>query len=358
MPSHSLTTTGDILEVELSSDGQMAAYVRPALPYGSEIWLYDLETGETRLLAGQERLRTLAEGEGVLGVTPHHLSWVPGRSRLAFNARPVYEEIRDYIPDDLWLLEIPSLQIHNLLPGGQGGEFTFSPDGLNVAVARPERLDLYGASGESPRRDTIPGYHGVGLGTEDYYPQPFWSRDSRSLRLGLPAPVTAVNPNPQVNLVELPVQGVRPVKLGTIQALPPSVVFSPDLTRAAYLNWPDLTPRIKELGLADTTAPAFSSAIYTLGQNLEFLGWSADSQRFAFWLPASLSLRLGSLCAPPEELIPGQAGGALKWVDGERFLYTAGAARPWRLVLGRVGGEGIEIGPVEGVIDFEYAFVR
>lgn len=356
-----LTRDGGITQVELSSDGHLAAYLRPASLYGSEIWLYDVSAGQATLLADQQTLARAAGKPDALGVDPYHLAWVPGRSRLAFNARPVWETPQEYVPDDLWLVEIPSGQVHSLLPAGQGGEFTFSPDGLNVAIAREDGLDLYGASGESPRRSVLPGYHAVGMGSINYYPKPFWARDSQSLRLGLEASTTAENPNPEVNLWEIPVQGVRPVLRGTVNALPPSVSFSPDLSRAAYLDWQDLTPRIKVLGLADTSAPAFLSQVYQPGLDLEFLGWSPDSEHFAFYLPSVLGLRLGGLCSADRALgdTPARPG-AFKWVDSARFLYTGGLGGRPSLRLGQVDidASSQEIGPLDGIIDFEFALVE
>jgi Tol biopolymer transport system component len=287
---------------------------------------------------------------GDSGVRVHRFEWVPGTHVLAFNTR---EDLQiGLLPfDDLRLVDADTLEHTVLLERGEGGEFTYSPDGSQIAVVRSGTVGLVDADGGNPREGmtyTPPATRSEAQHTV----RPVWSADSRSLRVVVP-PADPLAQPPQLSSVWYVHVDGRPARLlGTIEADPlGSNAFSPDLRYVAYLAPPEgagQAPGEGDLLLTDLENEETVS--YARGVR-DVYGWSPDSQRFAFLSqaepPQALVGELGSDPVP----VHGDAEAAsidVRWLDSSRFLYTAITAQGRTLYLAEVGQPNILIAAVPG----------
>jgi dipeptidyl aminopeptidase/acylaminoacyl peptidase len=349
-----ISSSGDITEQRLSPDGQRIAYLRQVGEARVELWAVDGSGENPHLLVDSAAFAGMRPAMRTerrrAGIVPYGLAWLPGRHVLAFNTRPLFPEERDFVPDDLWLVNADNLYLSNLLPAGQGGAFSYSPDGRTIALLTPSRLDLVNADGSNRRPDVLPGYHSTGTGLEEVFPKPAWAPDSRSFKIALPAPENAQDPIPRVDLWELPLPGFIESLDRTIQGFPSSVVFSPDLLFSAYWRWSDPQAAGREIHLAGviqatatptgqatpevtpTPDPSAADYLYSAGPPLEFLGWSPDSRSFALWDSQAHRLYAGGICAVPTLLADGLPSlGLLYWQDAQTVLFVTGTEGAWQL---------------------------
>jgi dipeptidyl aminopeptidase/acylaminoacyl peptidase len=144
--------------------------------------------------------------------------------------------------NDLWRVDVTSGKVSPLLPNGQGGAFTISPDGKHIAVIHPGdfaaqtpgTISLIDSEGQN--RVKLLEYPFVNTGASiDFYPQPQWI-DSNRLVVAIPDPnlVYATTDLPPTALWELEISG-KATRLGEIRAdffgLP---TFSPDGQRILF----------------------------------------------------------------------------------------------------------------------------
>ncbi|HVN55715.1 MAG TPA: hypothetical protein VMT46_15380 [Anaerolineaceae bacterium] len=333
-----LTHSGGVISALLSSDGEWAAYESQISQNEVEIGAVRADGSARQVLVSAAQLRAMVSGPDVLAVQPYRLAWIPRRHSLAFNTRPVDAIPRLFAADDLWLADVGSFGARRLLGHGEGGEFVYSPDGRQIALLTPAGLSLVSSNGTQRRPIMIPGFLAVQLGNQYYFPRPVWAADSLSLRMGIPTVPDALGPHPLIDIWTIPVSGVYPGKLQTVEGFPPSLAFSPDLSKTALVRWPDLQSQDHALHLANVGGVGNTDQVYRVGKGLEFSSWSPDSIGFAYWLPEQGLLEYGQPCGAPVALssFPTQYG-QVQWLDSRRFLFFSGTRSAWVLRLGELG---------------------
>jgi hypothetical protein len=331
-----LTTADEVYGgIEISDDGMTVAFIR-----GVELWAIDSDgTGERRLASAADLSTMGTETKpGDQGTKLNRFAWVPGTHVVAFNTRQPISE-KTVLNHDLRLVDTDTLEQTVLLAPGQGGEFTYSPDGGQVAIVTPGDVSLIDADGGN-RRDSVLTYAPVEMySASDYYARPAWAADGDSLLVAIPPADPQVRPIQHTTIWRIPIDGGPAELVTTIDALPIEnvVSFSHDLNYVAYgevQQAEDSTPEQVEIWLkvvrlanGDWFAYPDVSALY---------GWAPDSRRFAFVAGRQTSqLQIGQWSAPtiPGSIDAGVPIQDVHWVDMSHYLFVA--RRNWE-----VGAEG------------------
>jgi len=353
-----LTGSGDLNFQTLSEDGQRVAFLRGLDDRQIELWVVDADGQNERRLVSAARFTAMIRKPNVEAVHPFGLRWVPRTHTLAFNSFPVYADPIDFVADDLWLAYADTGELRQLLPHGEGGEFVYSPDGKQIALLTPDRMDLINSDGRNRRPNTIPGYHAVGMGEFLFYPQPAWAADSRSLKVGVPVAEDVRDPHPLIEIWEVTLLGFEAQKLTTLEGLPPSLVYSPDRSRVAYWRWPDLEGDNPVLHLAQVDGVNREDAPYWRGPQTDFLSWAPDSQKFTFWEARRDRILLGGICQEPAPLADySSSTGMSRWVDSRQTLFVSGTDGAWVLRRVSIGQKSEPLVTLGDSSEFEFVLV-
>ena len=364
-----LTKDGGVVgDVRISDDGEIVAFTR-----GDGLWMVRSDgTEERQLVSAEEFVAMEAREPSEFDVVLNRFDWIPHAHILAFNTR-LRMEIGLVLNDDLHLVNADTLERTALLPPGEGGEFTYSPDGRQVAVVTRGSISLINADG-SDRREVLT-YTPVATHSEfAYYAKPVWAADSSSLRVAIPPADPLAEPSSPTSVWSIPADGTPASKIGNIatgQVKEP--LFSPNLRYVAHLVVaqpdPESTPMTSLLitsmdkGQAVTYYPQTDTGTQITLDSGETIthypeasliyGWAPDSLHFAFLtysseLPAQAQIgQLGkeavSLYSGADTVID------VRWVDADRYLFLAVGSRGWSILLGHLQFGGL-ITSVAGVV--------
>ncbi len=216
-----------------------------------------------------------------------------------------------------------------LLPG-EGGDFTASPSGDQVAIVRPDSLGFVNSDGTGERQEVLTFPQVITYSEFLYNPVPIWVEDQVLLAVPQQDPFFAEEPgtvwrvNGEVEVVARP-QG----DLYVLQRTRP--IISPDGSKLAMFR---PTGAQGEQALVILDLATGEDTVYDSGAT-QWYGWSPDSNGFAYTKETGLDLFLGALGAEPESL---GSGTGFRWVSDEEFLYFAGVPETWTLTLGSVSG--------------------
>jgi dipeptidyl aminopeptidase/acylaminoacyl peptidase len=351
--SRQLTTAGGAYALRLSDDGQLAAFSRQVGDFQAELWVVDLAGGGERRLVGVDAFNAIAEGvrdPNAMAVIPHQFEWVPGEHLLAFGATQVYAGPSDVLLHDLQIVNADNGERWTLLQPGEGGQFTYSPDGKQVAIVTPTDISLMNANAGNwrlalnyPQVTTYSVYR--------YYAQPVWAPDSSHLRVAIPPADPLAGPLDPTNLWYIPTDGGAAYQVGSVVAVPvfdTPVSFSPDLSKLIYLQEIGMpSENRRELRIA--SADGSGEWVYAEGVMLGFQGWGDDSLHFSFVTGEEQAMYLGRLDAPAKPLSADPYGVyELSWVDGAFYVYTKQVDEGFELHLGSPGGGDVLIDVVTG----------
>lgn len=307
-----------------------------------ELRVVSLDGSYDRLVAGPDNL----PGQNGLARLAENPTWAPDGNRLAFNT---YLECGLCpIDDDLWLADLKTGAVRQVLPNGQGGQPDFSPDGRSLLVSRNGQIDILDADGKNRR--TLFTFEPIQFIEGGFHPSPVWSNDGQSILLALP-PVDLTRPvteESQVTLWRVPLDG-QPQKLATLagadafalQGQDAAAHWSPDRSRFGFTN---LNRQVVIYDLLDGKANMYRQGV--------FLGWNPDGQRFlfdaqpearGFWREG---VSLGQLGSAPVLLLPADPMAAVttvRWLDADTFVYFARLGPPpdgdgFELRLAALGG--------------------
>ena len=362
-----LTKAGGVGGVRISDDGAIVAFTR-----GDGLWMVRSDgTGERQLISADDFAAMEPREPFEFEVVLNRFEWVPGTHILAFNTR-LRTDIGLALNDDLHLVDAETLERTVLLRPGEGGEFTYSPDGRQVAIVTAGNVSLASADG-SNRRDVFT-YTPVATYSEaQYYAQPVWAADSSALRVAIPPADPFVQPPQPASVWHIPTDGTPASLLGSIATgqMKPSVL-SPDLRYVAHLHLEQSEPELPIASLLITDLDSGEIITYYpeagTGAQISLdsgetvtrypkatlvYGWAPDSRHFAFLAHPDPDL-------PPQALI-GQLGGDaypmysdadavidVRWVGAGRYLFLAHGSRGWDILLGEVGGPIMAVAAVAG----------
>ncbi|MDQ4076139.1 MAG: hypothetical protein M3220_07815, partial [Chloroflexota bacterium] len=295
-----LTGSAGIMDLEAADDGEIIAFRR-----GDGLWAINRDgTNERELvsLAGQ-------------GSAVSSYGWVPGTHTLAFNTQRVSSGAGFFPNHDLHLVDANTLEITELLLAGEGGNFHYSPDGRQIAIVTPGRIDLIDSDGTNRRPGVLTFTPPITYGEAAHYARPLWARDGSALLVAVPPPDPFVSGD-STTIWRIPVDGSESTSEGTLQVAPFSgPALSPDMTRVVYLHSsnagaPPHELHVAQLGNEPTVYHPEATAI---------IGWAPDGEHFIFEAGndgTSNRLFLGRVGAEAVPLFDtGEMVIDLRWVD-------------------------------------------
>ncbi len=310
-----------------------------------ELWVMDVDEGDWRLVVKPE---DLPKGEDGLFRMPAGVTWLSDSRTIAFYTYPECEY--GCLPSgDLWLADVETGAITQILSEGEGGLFAFSPDGTRVVVTTPTSVTMMNADGSNRR--LLVAFDPFLLETVDvYYPVPVWAPDSTYALIAIASRVEGAEGAAwylsDVDLWRLPLEGDATL-LGTLSGAFPfpskfDALWSPDRTHTAYIRHTNPSRETGELiiGREDGSDPI----VYASGKDVGFLGWAPDSRHFLFI--GQGEIHLGQIGAPPVSLgLPAYRSideyfRALSfyWLDGETFVYIVEVGDMFEIRVAQVNG--------------------
>jgi hypothetical protein len=370
-----LLDSGDVSQLWLSGDGNRLAFLRqqsyqpvtfwwPSSPFS--LWVMARDGRDPRQLLNEADLLALVGEDETALVLPSNLTWTPSSDSLVFNPYRIHagDDLgSNFYLDELWVVDAVTGEM-SWLPGGEGGDFTVSPDGLYLTISDATTVRLLSADGRV-RYDNVLTYPYISLGHYVYTARPVWSPDSAYFMAALPSE------NPFADEATLTIWRVLVAdgaaeELATLRGFPlpislnaGSAIFSPDLSQIAYYRSTAALSNNRDLFIADVSGAW--EVRYDRAFHLYFLGWSPDNRHFNYavagrregeWL-----LRNGRLCEAPQPFDGPRiaVNTAVTWIDGRHFLYLSDARSQTHpdLILGHIDGSHRVIAPVSGLHPYQ-----
>ncbi len=322
-----LTEDGRSFDPSLSPDGRRLLFRRPR-GNGAfyDLGVLDLATGEQRQLDLSVLPATDVDGTD-LPHRPFQPVWEPAGRAILFNTAVDYSAVGPgglVSWDDLWSADAQTGQVRNLFPGeSPPASFSLSPDGRQVLISRPTRIELRSLDGGAGR--TLLEFPAVATYSEySWLPEPHWLPDGRYAHVAIgPEEPTE---SQEYALWRLDTQEGTSERMGTVQGSvfawsPNGKSWSPDGSRLAYVThlgdgWQVMVSAADGGNAQEVSRLENSAGVH---------GWSPDGRVFLFlsqgllyWVDAGPALRvriLTEISVSPVEPI---------WRDRDLYMGVEG----------------------------------
>lgn len=344
-----LTNTGDVTKAVLSSDGEWIVYTRTTTD-GVDIsmWAIRFDGSDQKLLANHADFMAMAVNPEVIDVyeivtiSPNMLDFIPGTHTIAFNTYPRFNAPGLLLNNDLWFINLDTNEIRSFLSPGQAGNFYFSPDGTQMALVTPDRIDLLNTDG-SNRRIGVLTYPFVYTYSEyAYHANPIWSQDSSYLRVSIPPQDPLGDASAPVNIYHLPIDGSPATLLASLVVAPLENAFlAPDLNHYAFKE--QLGEPVENLfSLKFSNLSGGTPIEFTTG-SLGFGAWAPDSSHFYFinWNPREIFI--GQVGAPGVIALDVNTVMNFSWITSDQFVFIYQSGTNYQLRLGSLSTPSVEI---------------
>ena len=336
-PARQLTASQASGSPSFSPDGRWVLFRRELPPGEANLPRYELAVigvdggGERRVvdpddLPGEMGAPIDSDTDVLLDRLPLQIAWLPDSHTIAFNT--IIEGGYGLTTnDDLWLVDLESGTLTQLLRDGEGGAFAFSPDGSHLVVSTSSRVTMMDADGSNPR--VMVTFEFVNTASEyAYQPMPVWAPAGSHALVAISSPQPFGPEVASGNIWRLPVDGDATL----LATLPGQFLFntmngdlwSPDRTRIAYtVPIGEANSNTHDLIIADVDGD--DPIVYASGE-LEFLSWAPRGDRFAFRYNQPSEVYLGRVGLPPAQLLAPLEGieriASLRWADEETLVYV------------------------------------
>ena len=325
--------SGGVIRPIIAPDGEWITFVRGPGGDPRTLWITDTPGANERQLVD---VRALPGTDGSRRL--NQIVWSGVSDVIYFNT--MTGEGMDTRPaDDLWRVDVLTGTGERLLPDGEGGQITLSPDGQTLALAAageytqpgepprtPGRIALYTVAAHEKR--ILFEFPAVATASQTrWYPTPRWLPDSTGLRVAIPPPdlVYGGEQAIQTALWWFPTADAA-AQTGAVDAdffgLP---VFSPDGEWIAYLQRrtsPDQTTlMLMVAGLRGDDATTYAEG--TIG-SLTPPEWIPDQAQFLYGNGDPGMMWLGGPGADPIRFPTGDAlVNRVIWADANTFVFAA-----------------------------------
>ncbi len=319
----------NVERVRISDDGQMIAYLARNESGFYELFAASADGAEARLLVSQDYLESLR----------------PRGTIVDFDFAPASHTLY-FVTDQYDLRRVSAADAApvSIFVAGEGGFFSFSPDGQWMVLYHPNELVLAHPDGAEAR--VVFQY------PEDFSytmvgPEIIWKGDSSGFNF-----VSAIGPQDSADNMAIwfmPVAGAPARQM--VYTGPYGASLSPDGQSVVYLDFKQEPIDVHVVTADGKDAPYGSFA------NVSFMGWAPDSQHFLLNLSPDQRLKEPFLCAAGEEpakLTDTDDAFPIDWIDAQRALF---ASHGQALRIQRLGAPSIL---VDGDASswFDYATIK
>ncbi len=311
--SRQLTAAGNVEQVRISDDGQSVAYLGQNSSGIYELAAVNADGTGQRTLVGHDYLNTIQPAGNIVS-----FDFAPASHTLYF--------VTDQY--DLHRVNAADGAPAPIFGAGQGGFFSFSPDGQWMTLYHPNELTLAHIDGTGPRvvfqypedfRYTMTG------------PEIIWKPDSSGFNLASASGPQGSPDNMTVWFI--PVAG-EPAKQMSYTG-PYGANLSPDGQSVVFLDYQREPVEVHVIN-ADG-----KDTLYGSYANVDFMGWAPDSQHFLLNLSQDQRLKAPFLCAVGElaaQLTDADDALPVDWIDAGQVLF---ASHGKALRLQRLGAPSI-----------------
>jgi len=349
--TRTIISTGDVLSVTTSDDGQRIAFTRRSwvgdVLDGYEqfaLWAMNHDGGNPRELISAQDLRRRINPSERDSSNFYQLSWVPQSHQLIFSGTKYVvqaEGLSHAIPQGAYLVDTDKGSVTVLAEAAESLRFLPSPDGKQIALLSLGDVGFINVDGSNRRQDVLT-YAEVGL-PGPLFATGVWTLDSRGFVM-----TGSFEEDPRLNvnftIWRIPMDGSSPEALVTVTGShPSSVTFSPDGKSASFLQTTDQQPpEIVGWFITPLIPEAGPLALPYDGKETSYanLHWSPADDAFAikdrdlFQLCPNAT-QDSQVCGEPIHL-GSRIITALQWVDTSRFLFVGN--EPNTLSLGKLDG--------------------
>jgi hypothetical protein len=318
-----LLASGEVVRPYIAPDGKQVAFTRGQGGLPETLWVTDVDGQAVRELAVLEN-----PADDIGTVVIGQVDWLD-ESTLYFNTAHL-GSLGPERQDDLWHINIEMSEVTMLLPAGEGGAFSLSPDRQHLALIQP---GLYGETqGHIRLMDTQTNglqaglsFDAVSTGAEyRFYPEVFWEADNRAIRVAIPDKdlIYAEETSPPTALWRVPVEG-SPEQIGSVEAsffgLPR---WSDDGANMVYLTRKG-SPASNQFDLMSAGSSGENAVLYDTGAAGSFgmPTWIPDATQFIYPQGKPNQYWLGSPDTPPRPLAERLVNP--QFVDSTRIVYAA-----------------------------------
>jgi streptogramin lyase len=365
--SRTVFDSGDVIRVELSEGGELAAFLRRSYFAAgdfdrheqSALWVVELDGENPRELVSAEELRQQLNAAETDSTNIPQMEWIPGTHRLLYSGWRYFvvaEGESHATQEGAYSVDADTLERTVLVPAGTSLGFLPSPDGRKIALISTTDVRVMDADG-SDQSQAMLNYPATGVPMR-IIPDGVWTQDASALLVIAPA---ESGPIPETNIViwRVPIDGSPAQPLATIKvASYGSITFSTDGRSAAYLR-SDSPAGLNQYGwfvapLAPEAGPlAAPKSVYLGTKNLH---WSPAGVPYAIHDGA-----LDPLCPDAAQDVEvcsqgpvlGEQIAEISWIDGVRFVFVT--REPYDLYFGGLDGSRLLLG--EGVERFATALI-
>jgi len=331
--------SGTMHMLSFSFDESMLAFVHLLNEQGGELWVARLDgSGAQRLVSRDDLMDIIAEPLADFA-TPTGVTWIPNTYTLTYDAYPGFKNggIYIYVQRQVWVVDAMSGAQGVLFPQAEGGQVEYSPDGTTMAIITPDSLRLMNIEAKDLHPAGV-DYHAVGFGEYYAHPPLAWTPDSQALLVAQPSE-DGINQDGLVTIWRVPVDGSAVSRVAEFSGFFPTVAFSPDRSKVAY--WRAVAPGSNTRELRFVTLDSSEHIVYDTAEQLDFLSWAPDSQRFVYTRDQSPgNARLASICGDPVALGLQFWPANVTWVHPTRFLFEHKDEQAFQLYMGMVEDPG------------------
>lgn len=286
-----ITSGGPDSRPRLSADGKLVAFQR-----GIELWVMEISGQNPRKVYGEA------------GAVPLQFEFAPASHKIYFTSASSDGASRF----DLNLADTDANIVKSLLAARQGGEFTFLPNGSQLALVQPDKIIVSRSDGTDAKVvyqfPVIKGPKG------DYLPQIAWMDNGYGFKTVIPG-----NSGSPARFMFILAAGGQPAQLAEFPAVPLSVsdtYIAPDGSKLTYLKemGGDLELHVIDASTADKAYFAYAREKFGL------LGWTPDSKNMLFWIddPRRGWIAAGDNRSPLSDVT---YAASVTWVDENTYLF-------------------------------------
>jgi hypothetical protein len=344
-----LTVNGGISDVRISDDGEWIAYVVQNPDQDTaELHSASFDGSSHQLLLNADSFDALYPLGPFIHYTLSSFEFLLDSHTLLFNTRGVFEGPGLAKNDDLLAIDVANGQIAPLLPRGDGGDFTASPSGDQIAIVRPDSLGFVNADGAGLRPEVLTFTPVITYSEYFFYPLPVWAGAEVVLPVPQQDPFFAGEPGTvwSVNGESQTLSRPDGDLFGPQREYP---LASPDGSSVAYFR---ATDDASQLDLVIERLDSGDETVYDTG-SIQWKGWGPESNRFVYTKGTGFDQYLGEFGAPPAPLEPGTG---LRWINANEYLYVAGDPGGWTLMLGDLEGDSVPLAMLSGTfVTYDFA---
>jgi hypothetical protein len=316
-----LTDFNDVVDVEISDDGEIIAFLREISTNQYELW---------SMLADGSEVKRVITDEELFQEEPIPDDYIIRfyGYKLRKNAHMFFIYIRIFTGEDdpfTWEDRMIDVQTGEIYPA-RGRQSKESPDGNYVATYHENGINLYTSDGMLLHEDVLPEYRVITENERYIFIDPIWSENSDYILIVQPETDDIYKEGAIFSVQKVWVDGRENESLGTFEGFALSVHISPDHKFMYYrTSWGSNT----EMHLVNMET---KEVVLYLEDHVQMGEWSPNSQDFFYFI--TYDIFIGNVCqaAWKAEKLDFYLGNYryVEWLDGTTYM-TIDKAEAWEL---------------------------